>query len=377
MLKQNRLKTIPLVILCGSILGGCANKKTWSPELEDAQNTYRQISQDQVVSSLAATELQAAGRQLLKAETASREFRQPHTVAHEAKLAKLKTLVAQQRARALSANHNLQLTIGQEPLLPEELILAAAHQASPEPTIAAARTDSTAANPDLAAQVAALTEQLASLQSLLLSNLAQPAKSSVIAPTNTVAPVQAPVATVPVLIPAQPAKQIPTQNSTAVMPRFDDVPSLGAAMAAPDDEATKTTSSGQLKKQLLAINAKPTRQGMALTMGERYFDQGSARLWNDRAARHLDNVTAMLNAHPDLTLDIEAHTDNSIGVDESYQLSGNRADSIKTALIQRGISEERINARGLGQSRPVARNSTPLDRLRNRRVELIFPDTQW
>lgn len=349
MFKQKMLKVAPLVVACGLTLGGCANNQAWSPALEDAQNTYAQISQDPVVASLAAAELQAARRQLTTAEIAADEFRKPHSINHEARLAKIKTLVAQQRARALSANHSLQLALGQPTLLPEDQVLAATIiETFDEPTMAAAHPG----DQDIASQIAMLSQQLAALQ----AQVGQPQLAE---------------------IPASQQSLAQMEMTSLLTNEIAEEPLLGNAMAAPEIEMQKPApSAAQLKQQLLAINAKPASQGMSLTLGERYFDQGTARLWNGRVARHLDNVAAVLNNNPDLILNIEAHTDNVSDPDANYDLSIGRAVSIESALVLRGIDETRINAKGFGHTRPIAANASPMGRLQNRRVDLIFPNIQ-
>ncbi len=363
MFKQYTLKVTPLLIASGLLMGGCATKQVWIPELEDAQNTYEQISQDPIVASLAHVELEAARRQLIEAETAANEFRKPHSIAHEAKLAKVKALVAQQRARAQSSNHSLQVALGQQPLLSEELILAATQVPEDEPVLAAANPEANgdAGQQDIAAQLAALSAQLAALQS-------QIANSTAIAPISSIESAAA-------LSETQPLPAVEPTTAAQATTEITEEPMLAAAMSAPAKQQS-LTSPAQLKRQLQAINAKPSNHGMALTLGERYFERGSARLWNDRAARHLDNVASVLSGNPDLELDIEAHTDNTANADDSHNLTIDRALSIKTALVLRGIEADRINTTGYGHTRPVADNATPLQRLQNRRVELIFPNAQ-
>lgn len=353
MLKQNMLNVTPLVIVSGLLLGGCAHKQVWSPALEDAQNTFQEISADPVVSSLASNEINAALQQLNKAETAAAEFRTPHSIDHEARLAKIKTLVAQQRARALSANHSLQVALGQPPLLAEEQILAAtAPPPVDTPTMAAAipMESIPGSQQDLVAQLALVTAQLAELQ----ARIDGPAMVS--EATANVSAYQIPAAAPP-------------------PPAAIEEPLLGAAMSSSSlDELKPLPSPDQVRQQLRAINAKPTGQGMALTLGERYFENGSARLWSNRASRHLDNVASILTSNPALKLDIESHTDNSADADASYNLSFNRAVSLKSALVLRGIEESRISANGYGDTRPVTENSSPLGRLQNRRIDLVFPN---
>ena len=75
---------------------------------------------------------------------------------------------------------------------------------------------------------------------------------------------------------------------------------------------------------------------------------------------------------------IEGHTD-SIGTDAANQgLSERRADSVRRELLSGGMPANRIVARGFGESKPVAPNTTtggaddPAGRARNRRVEIVI-----
>jgi outer membrane protein OmpA-like peptidoglycan-associated protein len=51
------------------------------------------------------------------------------------------------------------------------------------------------------------------------------------------------------------------------------------------------------------------------------------------------------------------------------QLSQQRADAVRSYLIQQGVSGSILTARGYGDTRPVASNSTDEGRFRNRRIE--------
>ena len=86
MTKKFHLSSIALLI-GGIALSGCAAKRTYSPELDDARETFRQISADPMVSSLAAAELKAAERQLQTAQNASDFFKGNEVISHEAALA--------------------------------------------------------------------------------------------------------------------------------------------------------------------------------------------------------------------------------------------------------------------------------------------------
>ena len=63
-------------------------------------------------------------------------------------------------------------------------------------------------------------------------------------------------------------------------------------------------------------------------------------------------------------------------IDYNMDLSRERAFSVRSALVQRGIHPDRITTRGFGEALPVATNESSAGRQENRRVELIFPDSQ-
>jgi OOP family OmpA-OmpF porin len=85
-------------------------------------------------------------------------------------------------------------------------------------------------------------------------------------------------------------------------------------------------------------------------------------------------VVSELSANPALTVRVEGHTD-SVGADSYNQtLSQKRADSVKAYLVSKGIAASRIEAKGLGESAPVASNDTAEGRAQNRRVELKVID---
>ena len=75
-------------------------------------------------------------------------------------------------------------------------------------------------------------------------------------------------------------------------------------------------------------------------------------------------------ANPTLRLSVEGHSDNMGKPASNLSLSQKRAEAVKNYLAQNGIDANRLEAKGFGQEKPVADNSTPEGRAANRRVEL-------
>ncbi len=84
----------------------------------------------------------------------------------------------------------------------------------------------------------------------------------------------------------------------------------------------------------------------------------------------LSQVAGVLNGHPEITrIAIDGHTDNVGQLRKNLALSRRRAASVLRWLVDHGVDERRLEARGFGPRRPIAPNATPEGRAKNRRVE--------
>lgn len=100
-----------------------------------------------------------------------------------------------------------------------------------------------------------------------------------------------------------------------------------------------------------------------------YFDTGKATI-QPRSFPLLDAIAALLEARKDITrLRIEGHTDNVGSAALNKRLSSDRAASVATYLVGKGIAESRLETRGVGMEEPIADNKTAAGRATNRRVE--------
>jgi OOP family OmpA-OmpF porin len=69
---------------------------------------------------------------------------------------------------------------------------------------------------------------------------------------------------------------------------------------------------------------------------------------------------------------VEGNTDNVGDPRWNQDLSERRARALVDYLVSRGIEPGRISGKGNGSSKPVASNSTPEGRARNRRTDVLF-----
>jgi outer membrane protein OmpA-like peptidoglycan-associated protein len=71
-------------------------------------------------------------------------------------------------------------------------------------------------------------------------------------------------------------------------------------------------------------------------------------------------------------VEIQGHTDSEGADDHNQILSDERANSVRTWLVQHGVGADRLVAKGYGEKKPLVPNVTPAARQRNRRVQFVI-----
>ncbi|TAK76161.1 MAG: DotU family type VI secretion system protein [Aquabacterium sp.] len=108
--------------------------------------------------------------------------------------------------------------------------------------------------------------------------------------------------------------------------------------------------------------------------GDGFFEPGSAQI-ADRVGPLLVRIAAALNDVPGQVL-ITGHTDNqpirSVRYPSNWHLSQDRANAVKDVLAKNGVKADRLRAEGKADGEPVAENTTPAGRAKNRRVEVTL-----
>jgi outer membrane protein OmpA-like peptidoglycan-associated protein len=99
------------------------------------------------------------------------------------------------------------------------------------------------------------------------------------------------------------------------------------------------------------------------------FEQSKSVLLKDSEAE-LDRLAAFLLRHPDLKITIEGHTDQVGKPEQNLKLSQNRANRVSNYLIQKGVTANRITAIGYGDTRPLIKSGTGVEK--NRRVAFLI-----
>jgi len=99
------------------------------------------------------------------------------------------------------------------------------------------------------------------------------------------------------------------------------------------------------------------------------FDPGSTKL-RPESETQLNTMADTLKKCPDIHMTISGYTDNVGNADRNLQLSQRRANAVMADLVGKGISADRLTAKGQGEENPIADNSTAAGRASNRRVSV-------
>ena len=112
-------------------------------------------------------------------------------------------------------------------------------------------------------------------------------------------------------------------------------------------------------------------KGNSITLNNLYFDYDSDKILPNSYAE-IERLSLFLKRNKQIKIEIIGHTDNQGSKSYNLDLSRRRANALMNALIQKGISADRLSAQGKGSEAPIATNDTEEGRAQNRRVEIII-----
>ena len=127
-----------------------------------------------------------------------------------------------------------------------------------------------------------------------------------------------------------------------------------------------TGSSDNLVNKIIEL--KNIAVGSKITLKNVFFDTGKSTL-RAESNGELDRVVKLLKDVPNLKIEISGHTDNTGSASLNETLSQQRAESVVMYLKNKGITPNRLTAKGYGSSKPVSSNSTEDGKQQNRRTE--------
>lgn len=147
-----------------------------------------------------------------------------------------------------------------------------------------------------------------------------------------------------------------------------------AATAPPDTPAAPPPAPTlSLAQELAALGFQTTDDGWEFSLhGKLLFGSDSDTLDSETlaTAEKLGRQLARLGV---TRVRVEGHTDNTGSASYNQQLSLRRAQAVVRAMVGAGLDEAGIRAVGMGMAAPITGNSTPEQRLQNRRVAIVVP----
>lgn len=100
-----------------------------------------------------------------------------------------------------------------------------------------------------------------------------------------------------------------------------------------------------------------------------YFALDSSQL-TARAKAQLNAAARVMQENSDIEAVVAGHADDTGPLGYNQKLSERRAASVRSYLVAKGISADRLVSKGFGETAPAASNKTESGRKQNRRVEL-------
>jgi outer membrane protein OmpA-like peptidoglycan-associated protein len=101
------------------------------------------------------------------------------------------------------------------------------------------------------------------------------------------------------------------------------------------------------------------------------FETGSAVI-KPESYKLLDEILQSSIVAEGLKVGVYGHTDNVGNALSNQKLSEDRANSVKSYLLSKGLAELRIESKGFGSATPMADNGSPAGRAQNRRVQIVL-----
>jgi outer membrane protein OmpA-like peptidoglycan-associated protein len=116
----------------------------------------------------------------------------------------------------------------------------------------------------------------------------------------------------------------------------------------------------------------PIKRGSQIALNNIFFDYNKSDLKKE-SYNELDRLVSMMKENPKMKIAIGGHTDSKGSDEYNMKLSADRAGSVKSYLLKKGITEERMVIKQLGKSDPLTANEEANDGASlNRRVDITF-----
>ena len=169
-------------------------------------------------------------------------------------------------------------------------------------------------------------------------------------------------------------------DTTALTTLVSDLQAAAPAMTVtaegPLDEQAEIADSltaSEAAMDNLGKNPDPRDVARALNLQVVNFEVDKAVIPEANKAL-LDRAVKLMEQVPNMTLMIIGHTDKTADPAYNMKLSEERAQAMKAYLVTQGADPSKLVTQGMGETDPIADNSTEQGRFRNRRIEFVVYD---
>ena len=333
-------RSFAMTLIAAAVLAGCSTLPASDSPLAQARSDYSNAQANPQVTSLAAMELRQASDSLDKANNASNKGEDRALVDHLAYVAKQHVAIAQETARQKAA----ELAVANASAERDRVRLEARTREADSAQRSAENSQRSAEASQRSAEVSQLRSEASQRNAELAQRQSEASQRSAEA----------------------------AQRQAATERQVANDAQLSAQVARQQTQDAEGRAR-QLEALLRDMEAKKTERGMVITLGDVLFDTNQAQL-RSGGMRSVQRLADFFKQYPQRKVMIEGFTD-SVGTSSRNQdLSNERAQSVRTALLGMGVSTDRISSRGYGESYPAANNDTAAGRQQNRRVEIIVSD---
>ncbi len=344
-MKYIDLGKIAILTVIAGLIAGCATTLQDLPELDQAESEVAALVADPQVRRFANAEMREAESLLDNAQQRRRDGASRPDLLHLAQLTKTQVAVARQAAELNRLEARVDELGNQREVLRLEARAARAEREAQRIESQRSRAEAQAARSE-AERMAEAAQRARAEQAARESEMAR----------------------------REEAQQREMAQQEADQERRQRMAAERRAQELEEEARRMREQADRLQEQIAELEARPTERGLVLTLGsDVLFDLDKYEL-REGAKRTIERIGEFLMEYEDRQVLVEGFTDSTGARDYNLRLSERRANSVREALVARGVDENRIRTRGYGLDYPVATNDTQAGRQLNRRVEVIISD---
>src|SRR3954465_15898839 len=138
----------------------------------------------------------------------------------------------------------------------------------------------------------------------------------------------------------------------------------------PGDVSSPTADAGQVSDRDIGFDAQGSDSGKIDGLNTIYFDYDKAALSSDSKSKLSQNAE-WIKGHPNVTVQIEGHTDERGSVEYNLALGERRAKSVQAYLRNLGVDNKRMSIMSYGEEKPIAQGSDESAWSKNRRANFV------